>query len=124
MGRLIVLLAGAAVLFAQAEGSKERQTYLLGPDDQLAIRVLDLEEFAEGAASHGTVPGKPEGSRGKTNRRAEAAVNGRDSTGGPPDGRRPAAGSPAVDAAQAGADAQSLGSAAASGFSSTGQSRM
>lgn len=49
MGRLIRLLAAAAVLFAQADGSKERQTYILGPDDQLAIRVLDLEEFAEGA---------------------------------------------------------------------------
>ena len=45
------VVALAAVLFAQAPGDQERKsTYILGPDDQIGIRVLDLEEFAEGAS--------------------------------------------------------------------------
>lgn len=46
---LLVLLAGA--VSGQADAQQERKsTYILGPEDQIAIRVLDLEEFAEGAS--------------------------------------------------------------------------
>jgi len=48
MGALIpLLLLTAALSFGQAA---ERVTYVLGPDDQIAVRVLDLVEFAEGEA--------------------------------------------------------------------------
>lgn len=51
MGKIITLLLLAAVAFSQpAEELERKNTYILGPDDQLAIRVLDLEEFAEGAS--------------------------------------------------------------------------
>lgn len=47
----LTVVALAAVLFAQNPGDPERKsTYILGPDDQIGIRVLDLEEFAEGAS--------------------------------------------------------------------------
>lgn len=52
MGQIIIgLLLAVAAAWGQTADPKERQnTYILGPDDQIAIRVLDLEEFAEGAA--------------------------------------------------------------------------
>lgn len=46
MGQIIIGLLLAAAAWGQAAAS----SYVLGPDDQIAIRVLDLEEFAEGAA--------------------------------------------------------------------------
>jgi polysaccharide export outer membrane protein len=39
-----------AVLAVACWAQAEKNTYILGADDQIAIRVLDLEEFAEGAS--------------------------------------------------------------------------
>ena len=46
MGKVVI---GLFLATAAAWGQTAKNTYLLGPDDQIAIRVLDLEEFAEGA---------------------------------------------------------------------------
>lgn len=46
MGAVIgLLLLLAASAFGQAGEPAERKTYILGPDDQVTVRVLDLEEF-------------------------------------------------------------------------------
>ena len=47
----VVLLAAALAcgLWAQEKGA-DRSTYILGPDDQIGVRVLDLEEFSQGQA--------------------------------------------------------------------------
>ena len=44
---VLAALALAAGLGAQEKGA-DRSTYILGADDQIGIRVLDLEEFSEG----------------------------------------------------------------------------
>ena len=52
MGAIIGLFVMlAAMVYGQAADPQERKSvYILGPEDQIAIRVLDLEEFAEGAS--------------------------------------------------------------------------
>lgn len=52
MGRMIFVLLAAAIGAAgqPAEEADRKNSYVLGPDDQIAIRVLDLEEFAEGTS--------------------------------------------------------------------------
>ena len=51
MGKIAVLLALTwASVLAQATDDLNRNTYILGSDDQIGIRVLDLEEFAEGTS--------------------------------------------------------------------------
>jgi polysaccharide export outer membrane protein len=52
MGQIVLaLIFAAAALWSQtAEEQGRKNTYILGPDDQIGIRVLDLEEFAEGAS--------------------------------------------------------------------------
>lgn len=44
---VLAALALACGLMAQEKGA-DRSTYILGPDDQIGVRVLDLEEFSEG----------------------------------------------------------------------------
>lgn len=46
----VLFLAAAAAWSQAAEPQDRKSTYILGPDDQIAIRALDLEEFAEGAS--------------------------------------------------------------------------
>lgn len=55
MGPIIaILLLAAAGAWGQPEAEQaQKNTYILGPDDQIAIRVLDLEEFSEGATGGG-----------------------------------------------------------------------
>jgi polysaccharide biosynthesis/export protein len=48
MIRAAVLLLFAAACWAQAGEAQERTTYILGPDDQIGVHVLDLEEFSGG----------------------------------------------------------------------------
>ena len=51
MGQVIAaILFFAVAAWAQAAEPPERRNYILGPDDQVAVRVLDLEEFSEGAS--------------------------------------------------------------------------
>lgn len=52
MGQVVLLLVLAvAALWSQTtEEQGRKNTYILGPDDQIGIRVLDLEEFAEGTS--------------------------------------------------------------------------
>ena len=46
MGAVVGLLALLAVsAYGQAGDPAERKTYILGPEDQVTVRVLDLEEF-------------------------------------------------------------------------------
>lgn len=55
IGTIALLAAAAAVLSAQPPAEVRRaNNYVLGPDDQLAVRVLDLEEFGSGAAGKDT----------------------------------------------------------------------
>lgn len=44
---VLAALALACGLMSQEKGA-DRSTYILGPDDQIGVRVLDLEEFSEG----------------------------------------------------------------------------
>ena len=46
MGKVAI---GLFLAITAVWGQTAKNTYILGPDDQIAIRVLDLEEFAEGA---------------------------------------------------------------------------
>ncbi len=47
---LFLLLAVSA--FSQPGEQVERKTYILGPDDQVTVRVLDLEEFNGGGGAN------------------------------------------------------------------------
>jgi polysaccharide export outer membrane protein len=48
MMRILLLLLCSAVLWGQQE-SDERSTYVLGPGDQILVRVLDMEEMSKEA---------------------------------------------------------------------------
>src|SRR3954447_5216167 len=45
--RLALLLLAAALLAQNPPGARPESTYVLGPDDQIVVRVLDLEEVPD-----------------------------------------------------------------------------